>query len=182
VRAYAVNADTTVYGADVTFTTLELPTVTTGAATAITDTTATGNGDLTDLGVPDATERGVCWGTTTNPDTSGSHLAAAGTVATGTFTVAITGLTANTLYHVRAYAVNADTTVYGADVTFTTLPPRMRPILPRLRQREMALSPISALLIPQSMACAGACLQIRPLPTVTQPLERRLPPELSQHK
>jgi len=123
VRAYAVNADTTVYGADSTFTTTAAtpPTVATGTVTAITTTTATSNDTLTAIGDPNATERGICWGTAANPDTSGSHLAAAGTVATGTFTVDITGLTAGTTYHVRAYAVNADTTVYGADSTFTTL-------------------------------------------------------------
>jgi hypothetical protein len=34
----------------------------------------------------------------------------------------MTGLTPNTLYHVRAYATNSVGTSYGADVTFTTLP------------------------------------------------------------
>jgi hypothetical protein len=40
---------------------------------------------------------------------------------TGAFTSSITGLTASTLYHVRAYATNSAGTSYGVDVTFTTL-------------------------------------------------------------
>ena len=40
----------------------------------------------------------------------------------GAFTSSITGLTPGLLYHVRAYATNAVDTVYGEDVTFTTLP------------------------------------------------------------
>ena len=39
----------------------------------------------------------------------------------------LTGLTANTLYYVRAYATNSLGTSYGNEVTFTTLP---NPILP----------------------------------------------------
>ena len=41
---------------------------------------------------------------------------------TGTYTSSLTGLTANTLYYVRAYATNSVGTAYGNQVTFTTLP------------------------------------------------------------
>ncbi|OQY26452.1 MAG: hypothetical protein B6244_13555, partial [Candidatus Cloacimonetes bacterium 4572_55] len=121
VRAYAVNADTTVYGADVTFTTLALPTVTTGAATDITGTTATGHGDITSLGVPNPTQHGVCWNTTGTPEIT-DDCTTEGTVdATGAFTSNITGLAVGGTYHVRAYATNDAGTAYGADSTFTTL-------------------------------------------------------------
>ena len=39
---------------------------------------------------------------------------------TGSFTSSITGLTANTIYYVRAYATNSVGTVYGNQVSFTT--------------------------------------------------------------
>jgi len=39
---------------------------------------------------------------------------------TGSFTSSITGLSANTTYHVRAYASSSDGTGYGSDISFTT--------------------------------------------------------------
>ena len=96
------------------------PTVTTQAVSAIGLTTATGNGNITDLGAPNPTAHGVCWSTSVNPTTSGSHTDE-GPAATGAFTSSITGLFANTTYYVRAYATNSAGTAYGSDVTFTTL-------------------------------------------------------------
>ena len=54
-----------------------------------------------------------------NPTTADTKDTAEGT--TGAFTTSITGLTPNTLYHVRAFATNSVGTSYGSDVTFTTL-------------------------------------------------------------
>lgn len=95
------------------------PTVTTQAVSSINETTATGNGNVTDDGGDTITERGVCWSTSPTPTTENSKATSAGT--TGAFTAAMTGLTANTLYYVRAYAINSEGTRYGAQVTFTTL-------------------------------------------------------------
>ena len=121
VRAYATNVAGTAYGNEVTFTTLGIaPTITTQAVTNITTTTATGNGDATNLGIPNPTQHGVCWATTTNPTTANSHTSDGPVSATGAFTSTITGLTPGTLYHVRAYATNAQGTSYGSDVQFTT--------------------------------------------------------------
>ena len=121
VRAYATNTEGTVYGEDVTFTTLLLPTVTTQPVTGITATTATGNGNVTALGIHNPTQHGVVWSTAENPTTADSKTTKGAVSATGAFTSAITGLTTGTLYHVRAYATNDADTVYGQDVTFTTL-------------------------------------------------------------
>jgi len=121
VRAYATNTVGTSYGADVTFTATNAPTVTTQAVTAITATTATGNGNVTVLGVPNPTQYGVVWDIAINPTIALPTKTAQGPLAvTGAFTSSITGLTPNTLYHVRAYATNTVATSYGADVTFTT--------------------------------------------------------------
>ena len=121
VRAYATNTAGTVYGGDVTFSSLGMPTVTTQAVTAITTTTATGNGNVTVLGVPNPTQHGVVWGLALNPTTADSKTTDGAVSATGAFTSAITGLTPGTLYHVRAYATNTVGTSYGGDVTFTAL-------------------------------------------------------------
>ena len=115
------NTTEEVYGSEVTFTTAAAPTaptVTTQAVTDVATTTATGNGNVTSDGGETVTERGVCWSTTTAPTTADSTATSAGT--TGAFTSAITGLTAETLYYVRAYAINSEGTSYGSEVTFTT--------------------------------------------------------------
>ena len=93
------------------------PAVTTQTVTDITTTTATGNGNVVSDGGNAITERGVCWSTSINPTTSDSKATSAGT--TGSYTASITGLTNGTLYHVRAYAINAIGTSYGEDITFT---------------------------------------------------------------
>ncbi len=98
-----------------------MPTVTTQAVTGIGQTGATGNGNVTYLGSTSVTQHGVAWGTSSDPTISGSHTSDGPVSATGAFTSSITGLTAGTLYHVRAYATNTGGTAYGSDVSFTTL-------------------------------------------------------------
>ncbi len=130
VRAYATNSAGTSYGNEVTFTatgTTDLPTVTTTTVSDITTTTATGGGNVTsDAGVA-VTARGVCWSTSANP-ILGATCTNDGT-GTGVFTSSISGLTPNTLYHVRAYATNANGTGFGNDLTFTTTAANTVPIL-----------------------------------------------------
>ncbi len=122
VRAYATNSAGTAYGASKTFTTIAIeiaiPTVTTNAVTAITQTSATVGGNVTAAGGAAITERGICWAITQNPTTVNSKITASGT--TGAFTGNLTGLTANTTYYARAYAINSGGTAYGAQVTIAT--------------------------------------------------------------
>ena len=96
----------------------DLPTVTTNTITNITQTTATGGGNVTTAGSSTVTARGVCWSTSHNPTVSGNHTTNG--TGTGSFTSNITGLTANTTYYVRAYAMNSAGTAYGGEVSFTT--------------------------------------------------------------
>lgn len=98
------------------------PTVTTTGSSAVTVNSATASGDITPVLSP-VTESGICWGTAVNPDISGSHSATNPVVSSGAFNINITGLVAATLYHYRAYAINGVGISYGADLTFTTLPP-----------------------------------------------------------
>ncbi len=124
VRAWATNDVGTAYGEEITFITLSqisLPLVTTDEASNITQTTATGGGNVTSDGGGTVSARGVCWSTSANPTTSGNHTTDGS--GTGVFSSNLTGLTANTLYHVRAYATNETGTSYGNEVTFTTLSP-----------------------------------------------------------
>ncbi|MEI7982261.1 MAG: hypothetical protein WCI71_11460, partial [Bacteroidota bacterium] len=96
------------------------PTVTTTAVTSITQTTAVSGGNVTSDGGQTVTARGVCWSQTINPTIAGSHTSDG--TGTGVFTSNLTGLTANKLYYVRAYATNGAGTSYGIQLSFTTLP------------------------------------------------------------
>jgi hypothetical protein len=94
--------------------------VSTTAISAITQTTATSGGNVTSAGSSSVTARGVVWSTSPNPTVALSTKTTDGS-GTGTFTSAITGLTANTTYYVRAYATNTSGTSYGNEISFTTL-------------------------------------------------------------
>lgn len=119
--AFASNDAGTSYSGKATFTTLPMAQsdITTSEPTDIGHTHATCGGYVNSDGGSEVTERGVCWATTANPTTSDSHLNSG--TGTGEFAINITGLTANTTYHVRAYAVNSKGTAYGDDVTFKTI-------------------------------------------------------------
>ena len=99
-----------------------LPTITTTAVAPIATTTATSGGNVTNQGDMAVTARGVCWSTTTGPTVALSTKTTDGT-GTGTFPSSIIGLTASTLYYVRAYATSSAGTAYGNQVSFTTAAP-----------------------------------------------------------
>jgi hypothetical protein len=121
VRAYAKNALGTAYGSTLSFltNTLSLASLSTTAATNVSYTTATAGGSVTaDNGSP-VTSRGICWATTTAPTTSNTKYSESGAI--GSFTASITGLTPSTTYYLRAFAINAAGTIYGNEITLTTL-------------------------------------------------------------
>ena len=122
------------------YTVATAPSVSTLAATSVEDTTATLTGNITALGsVANANARGFEWGTTSNvtlpistqqPRTTpySANWTEFGSFGVGTFTNAITGLTAGTTYYVRAYAhdaMSANYTAgwgYGTEANFLTKP------------------------------------------------------------
>jgi hypothetical protein len=119
VRAYATNTAGTGYGNEVTFTTQNgVANLTTSTPTSITAMTATSGGNITSDGGSDISARGVCWSTSPNPTIANSKTING--YGTGSFTSNMTGLNANTLYYVRAYATNGVGTFYGNEITFTT--------------------------------------------------------------
>ena len=122
IRAYATNSEGTAYGSQVTFSSnpVLLATLTTTTASSITQTTAVSGGNIASDGGGAITARGVCWGTETAPLASGLHTTETGT--TGNFTSNLTGLTANTKYYIRAYAINSAGTAYGDEKFFITEP------------------------------------------------------------
>jgi uncharacterized protein (TIGR02145 family) len=96
----------------------EIPTLTTTAISTITTTTASSGGNITDDGGAEVTARGVCWGTATKPEITGSKTSDSKGI--GSFTSSIVSLTPNTKYYVRAYATNSEGTAYGNEQSFTT--------------------------------------------------------------
>ncbi|HPQ29063.1 MAG TPA: hypothetical protein PLQ82_11350 [Desulfobacteraceae bacterium] len=69
--------------------------------------------------------RGVCWSTSENPTIAGK-VTIDGHGA-GEFTTRLTGLTPNTTYYIRAYAVNSEGFAHGQQVIFTTPEPEPEP-------------------------------------------------------
>lgn len=121
VRAYAINSKGTAYGEQKTFATSVVngATVTTSNVSSITTNSAICGGNVTNDGGATVTARGVCWSTNQNPTINDSHTNDG--TGTGSFTSNITGLSAGTVYYVRAYATNSAGTSYGEQKTFTTL-------------------------------------------------------------
>ena len=127
-KAFITFNGTTVYGDELTFTTLAQsqptdPTVATVAASAITQTSATLNASITNPDNVTITAKGFEWKTTAG----GTYTQIAGTGTGNTFTANLSGLTANTGYTYKAFITFNGTTVYGSEMTFTTLPEDVQP-------------------------------------------------------
>lgn len=110
---------------------LDLPTVSTDAATSVAKRDADLNGDITDVGVGSCISRGFVYDVVTHADPGnvapGStdyalYTDEAGTFSTGAYDLPIASLNPDTVYYVRAFAENADGFAYGDEVTFETLP------------------------------------------------------------
>lgn len=120
VRAYLVYAQGVAYGDEKPFiiqTTLS-PSVTTSAVTNITYNSAEVGGNVSFDGGSEVTERGVCYSTSPNPTISDTKVIAG--AGTGAFTAELTGLSIETTYYVRAYAINSKGLSYGEQVSFQT--------------------------------------------------------------
>lgn len=122
VRAYAVNTGGVAYGLILSFKTNTYSLTTNPVSVAfLTDTSAIcgasilSNGESSSLTVE---TRGVCWNTSPMPTVENNT--STDKVGGGIYNCSITGLTANTLYYVRAYAINSLGLTYGNEVSFTT--------------------------------------------------------------
>src|ERR1035437_3730038 len=93
--------------------------VSTSQVTEFSDNSATLGGKVTPEGVALVTERGVFYGTSQNPESTGTKLQIGSGI--GSFSINFIGLYPKTLYYVRAYAINSLGIAYGQTVSFTTL-------------------------------------------------------------
>jgi hypothetical protein len=95
-------------------------TATSGASSAITSSTATVAGSYV-ANCQTITAYGIVY-STTNGFANGTGTQVASTnQSSGSFTSALTGLSANTTYYYKAYATYGATTVWGTQSSFTTL-------------------------------------------------------------
>lgn len=116
IRAYASNEGGPAYGEQFSFTTFpELPLVTTDEVTYINTRGGllhgTAGGEL-------ISERGFCYGLAPQPTIASDTLRAGS--GEGSFEKALGGLITDTVYYIRAYAINSSGVVYGGQVSFRT--------------------------------------------------------------
>ena len=116
------------------------PTVATNAATAIAQTTATLNATITNPDNVTITAKGFQWRVTNG----GTYTQIAGTGTGNTFTANLTGLTANTGYTYRAFITFNGNTVYGSEMTFTTLDNETQPCVAPTNLDITNITPYSA--------------------------------------
>ena len=125
LRAYATNAEGTAYSNEINFkttnTSTSLPTITTSTASNIIQNEAVSGGNVVSNGGSAVTQRGVCWSTNPSPTLIDNSKASGNGL--GRFTTALSGLSSNTSYYVRAYATNSQGTAYGNQISFKTATP-----------------------------------------------------------
>jgi uncharacterized protein (TIGR02145 family) len=120
IIAYAANIKGTAYGNEVSFTTEpELPVVYTTTVLDITTHSAKVGGNISSDGGSAITERGVYWGSSPDPQTTGTQLAMGS--GTGNFNDTLYNLDPGATYYVKAYATNSLGTSWGEEKNWTTL-------------------------------------------------------------
>ena len=102
------------------FTSTFVPIIETKAITEISQTSAVSGGNLLSNGYSAITAKGIVWDINQNPTTALITKTSQGT-GDSSFVSTLSSLTPNTLYYVRAYAVNSNGTSYGNQVSFTSL-------------------------------------------------------------
>lgn len=119
IRAYAVTADGTTYGNEIEFSTMDgKPEISTTEVNNVTINSAIGGGTVISNGGVISTRHGICWSRNPYPTIEDSHTNDG--IGIGDFSSAMTDLEINTIYYVRAYALNDYYTVYGNEISFTT--------------------------------------------------------------
>jgi uncharacterized protein (TIGR02145 family) len=95
--------------------------VTTSVVAEIGSVSAKGGGNISDdVGIT-VTARGIVWSSSGNPTLADNEGFTEDGAGAGEFTSDITGLTTETTYYVRAYAINNLGTDYGEQVSFATI-------------------------------------------------------------
>ena len=144
------------------------PTLSTSQTFGITSDSATVVGFVVASG-DGFSERGVCYNTAANPTIDNSKVIYTKDTPSATFNVALSGLNYATKYYARAYATTDGLTVYGEEVTFTTLP--VQPTLTTAAITEITGNSASAggnvtVTGGATVTSRGVCFGLNPNPTV----------------
>jgi hypothetical protein len=168
VRAYATNSAGTAYSEQSSFTTpITAPLISTADLTNVTDLTATGGGNIRSDGGVTITASGVCWSTHHYPTVADSKtIDGAGT---GSFSSSITGLTAGTIYYIRAYATNNLGTGYGNEVIAHSAGPVINTIKAAAQSYPPGYTCTYSITNDggSSVTARGVCISPYPNPTIT---------------
>jgi len=95
--------------------------VVTQAISEITTNSLISGGNIVDDGGGNISQRGLVWGTSPLPDLTTNEGFTTNSTGSAIFNDTIFGLTPNTSYHIRAYAISEAGESYGADMLVTTL-------------------------------------------------------------
>lgn len=170
LRPYGKTSNEIIYGNEITFRTLTLPTIVTSPATNITQSSAVLNGNLTSDGGLPILDKGFCWDTLANPDT-GRFKKTVLPFTTGSFSSSIDGLLTNRKYYSRAFAITDAGIAYGDEVSFIT------PTLPMIITTPLSSITETSVMtggnvISQggdSVRSRGVCWSTSPVPTISGP-------------
>jgi|GEM_PF-6603137 len=119
-RAYAVSPLGVFYGPEIIVTTPASARVLTANPDSVSGTLIRITGIVAHSGGQSVTARGICYGTSPSPTITGTR--SSNGTGTGSFSASLTGLTANTIYYLRAYATTTQGTVYGLEKIVKTVP------------------------------------------------------------
>jgi hypothetical protein len=105
-----------------------LPSINTVPVSNVTGNSCNSGITIINNGSSSITQFGLCWSVNPNPTVNDSYNILTGSLSNGTvtnigtLTTSIFGLTANTQYYIRAYALNSVGVSYGQEFVFITLP------------------------------------------------------------
>lgn len=90
------------------------PVVETSSVESYSSTNITVSGVVLQDNGAEVTEKGICWSTSSQDSTNNKKVPAG--AGLGSFTVEVKGFSVDTIYYLRAYAINAKGTAYGQEV------------------------------------------------------------------
>ena len=120
-RPYIREGDHIAYGSSVAFTTHSVPSVSTTSVSGIDGSSATSGGNSLSGNGLDITTAGIVWSESHNPTIENSSVRYINTQSNQDYVCQMTDLKPNTVYYIRAFAMNSDGVGYGEELTFTTL-------------------------------------------------------------
>ena len=124
VRAYAINSKGIGYGNILSFITCGVPVVLTDEVTDIDLTSATVGGTVQSDGRSAITEKGICYGLDATPTIETAQKIVS-QVADSMYRIPLVNLQDETVYYVRAYAINSIGIAYGNVRQFRTVAPEL---------------------------------------------------------